>query len=139
MKVVRNVFAGAVLVVFALSVAAGEGEKMKGNMPAFSDFDLDGDGKIVEQEFSEGHAKRFAERAAEGHKMKNAGKCKFTDIDTDSDGGITEEEFSAHKAMHKNMGHHDCKDMENCKHKHKHKHMNKQKEQIEEETKEQAT
>lgn len=120
MKIVRNIFAGAMLVMFAMSVAAGEGEKMKGNMPAFSDFDLDGDGMIVEQEFAEGHAKRFSERAAEGHELKNAGKCKFADIDTDSDGGITEEEFSAHKAKHMNKGKHKCKDKENCKHKHQH-------------------
>jgi len=137
MKIVRNIFAGAMLVMFAMSVAAGEGEKMKGNMPAFSDFDLDGDGTIVAKEFDEGHAKRFAERAAEGHELKNAGKCKFADIDTDSDGGITSEEFSAHKAKHMNKGKHKCKDKENCKH--KHQHMNEQKEQTEEETKEQTT
>jgi len=136
MKIVRNVFAVAMLVMFATGVVAGEGGKMKGHMPDFSDFDLDGDGAIVEQEFNEGHAKRFSERAAEGHELKNAGKCKFADIDADSDGAISEEEFSAHKAGHKNKSHHKCKDMEKCEH--QHKHMKKHKEQTEEKIKEQT-
>ncbi|MCW8925430.1 MAG: hypothetical protein OQJ84_04160 [Xanthomonadales bacterium] len=136
MKIVRNVFAAATLVLFATSVAAGEGGKIKGHMPEFSDFDLDGDGAIVEQEFNEGHAKRFSERAAEGHELKNAGKCKFADIDADSDGAISQEEFTAHRAEHKNKGHHNCEDMEKCGH--QHKHIKKHQEQAEEKVKEQA-
>lgn len=80
---------------------------MKGNMPAFSDFDLDGDGTIVETEFNEGHAKKMSEMAAEGHEMKHAGDAPgFSGIDTNEDGGISEQEFTAHKAEHhKDMQH----------------------------------
>lgn len=118
MKIARMFFASTLLVMFAMNAAAGEGEKMKGHMPAFSDFDLNGDGAIIEQEFNEGHAKRMSERAAEGHELKNAGKCTFAGIDADSDGAITPEEFKAHKAEHMGKGMHKCKDKENCKHKH---------------------
>ena len=78
---------------------------MKGQMPTFSDFDLDGDGKILEQEFDEGHAKRMSEMAAEGHQMKHAGDAPgFSGIDTNTEGEISEEEFAAHQAEHhKNM------------------------------------
>ena len=78
---------------------------MKGHMPTFSDFDLDGDGIIIEQEFDEGHAKRMTEMTAEGHQMKHAGDAPgFSGIDTNADGEISEEEFAAHQADHqKNM------------------------------------
>ena len=128
MKIIRNIFAGALLIMFAMSVTAGEDEQMNGHMPAFSDFDLDGDGAIVEQEFNKGHAKRMSERAAEGHELKNAGKCTFAGIDSDSDGAVTPEEFKAHKARHMGKGKHKCKDKENCKHKHMHKHKHEMKE-----------
>lgn len=134
MKIARMFFATTLLVMLAMNVSAGEGEKMKGQMPAFSDFDLDGDGTIVEQEFNEGHAKRMSERAAEGHELKNAGKCTFADIDSDSDGAITPEEFKAHKAEHVGKGKHKCKDKENCKHKHMHKHGAKEKPEATSET-----
>jgi hypothetical protein len=144
MNIVRKVITGAVLVMFAAGVAAGEGKGMKGKMPAFSDFDLDGDGVMTEQEFNEGHAKRMSEMAAEGHELKNAGKCSFAEIDTDSDGAVTPEEFSAHKAQLKHKGKHKCdkcdhkcEDKEKCEHKHgdKHKHKEKVKEEVKEEVK----
>jgi hypothetical protein len=131
MKIARMVSAVVLTLLFAMNVSGGEGEQKKGQMPAFSDFDLNGDGTIVEQEFNEGHAKRMAERAAEGHQMKNAGKCTFAGVDADSDGGIAPEEFEAHKAKHMNKGHKKCKDKENCKHKHEHKHGEKQETQSE--------
>jgi hypothetical protein len=69
------------------------------NMPMFSDCDLNGDGVIVAEEFYEARAKRMAERAAEGGKMKNAGKApSFKSIDTNDDGEISVEEFDVHKA-----------------------------------------
>jgi hypothetical protein len=121
MNKVSKLVTAAVVVMFAMSVTAAEEAKKKGHMPAFSDFDLDGDGAITEQEFNEGHAKRMAERAAEGHELKNAGKCKFADVDADSDGAISPEEFKAHHAGHMNKGKH----MHKGKHKHKHKHKDK--------------
>jgi Ca2+-binding EF-hand superfamily protein len=85
---------------------SGQGKKMKGKMPAFSDFDLDGDGKIVEQEFNEGHAKRMSEMAAEGHQMKHVGDAPgFAGIDSDGNGEISEQEFSAHQAEHHQQMH----------------------------------
>lgn len=121
MKIARTLSAAAVLLLFAVNVSAGEGKGMKGHMPAFSDIDHDGDGKVVEQEFNDFHAQRIAERAAEGRELKNAGKCSFAGIDTDSDGSITPEEFKAHQAGHMNKGKH--------KHMHKHGHGEKQEEQ----------
>lgn len=80
---------------------ACSGKGMKGHMPTFADFDLDGDGKIVEKEFNEGHAKRMSEMAAEGHQMKHAGETPgFAGIDTNDDGEISEEEFASHQAEH---------------------------------------
>ena len=79
----------------------GHGKGMKGEMPAFSDFDLDGDGVIIETEFNEGHAKRMSEMAAEVRQMKHVGDAPgFSGIDTNGDGGISEQEFSDHQAAH---------------------------------------
>ncbi len=89
----------------------GYGKGMKGNMPAFSDFDLDGDGVIIETEFNEGHAKRMSEMAAEGRQMKHMGDAPgFSGIDINGDGGISEQEFSDHQAAHH-------KEMRNSSHK----------------------
>ena len=84
----------------------GHGKGMKGNMPQFSDFDLDGDGVIVETEFNEGHAKKMSEMAASGHQMKHAGDAPgFAGIDTNDDGEISEQEFSDHQAAHHKQMH----------------------------------
>jgi len=84
----------------------GKGRGMKGNMPTFSDFDLDGDGTIVETEFNQGHAKRMSEMAAEGHQLKHAGDAPgFSGIDSDGNGEISAEEFAAHQAEHHNQMH----------------------------------
>jgi Ca2+-binding EF-hand superfamily protein len=87
----------------------GKGEGMKQNMPAFSDFDLDGNGVIVETEFNEGHAKKMSEMAAAGHQMKHAKDAPgFKGIDSDDNGEISKDEFSVHQAeQHPKM--HDSK------------------------------
>ena len=78
-----------------------KGKGMKNKMPTFSDFDLDGDGKIVETEFNQGHTKRMSEMAAAGNKMKHAGDAPgFSGIDTNDDGEISEQEFATHQAEH---------------------------------------
>jgi len=80
---------------------AGSGKGAKANMPGFSDFDLDGDGTIIETEFNQAHAKRMSDMAKEGRHMKHAKDAPgFSAIDSDSDGGISEEEFAAHQAEH---------------------------------------
>lgn len=84
----------------------GKGMGREGNMPAFSDFDLDADGVIVEAEFNKAHAERMSEMAAKGHKMKHAGEAPgFSGIDSDGDGEISEQEFSAHQAAHHQQMH----------------------------------
>jgi len=68
------------------------------NMPVFADFDLDGNGTIVKEEFLKARSERVAKRAEEGRQMKNlADAPSFEDIDTDKDGGISPDEFSAHQ------------------------------------------
>ena len=73
----------------------------KGHLPEFSDFDLDGDGKIIESEFNEGHAQKMSEMAAAGRQMKHAGNAPgFAGIDTDGNGEISPQEFAAHQDEH---------------------------------------
>lgn len=68
------------------------------NMPTFSEYDLDGDGKIVENEFNEARSKRISERVQQGYLMKNIVNApSFSDIDTNGDGEISTEEFTAHQ------------------------------------------
>jgi hypothetical protein len=77
------------------------GKGMKGNMPAFDDFDLDGNGTISEAEFNQGHAARMSEMAAEGRHLKHAADAPgFSDIDDDGNGEISKDEFAAHQADH---------------------------------------
>jgi len=71
------------------------------NMPAFADFDLDGDGAITSEEFNQARAERIAKNAKEGRKMKGlATMPSFADIDTDGDGSLNPDEFSAHQMKH---------------------------------------
>jgi Ca2+-binding EF-hand superfamily protein len=70
--------------------------------PAFEEFDLDGDGRIVETEFYEARGRRIAERASEGRAMKHLSEApSFAEIDTDGSGGIEPAEFSRHQADHR--------------------------------------
>ncbi len=76
------------------------GMGMGRNMPAFADFDLNGDGKIVAEEFDAARGKRIDERAQQGYMMRNlANAPSFAELDTDGDGSISPEEFSAHQAQ----------------------------------------
>ena len=57
-------------------------------MPAFSEYDRNGDGKTLEMEFNEARSKRISERAQQGYRMKNPGNVPlFSDIDTNRGGG----------------------------------------------------
>lgn len=79
---------------------AGQGMGMGRNMPAFSDYDLDGDGKILEKEFSEARTRRINERTQQGYRMRNIGNApSFADIDTNGDGEIGSGEFAAHQTQ----------------------------------------
>lgn len=81
---------------------AGKGKGMGpgAQMPSFGDYDLDGDGTIVEKEFHEARAKRIGERAKQGRQMRKLGDAPaFGDLDSDGDGKVSEQEFAAHQAQ----------------------------------------
>ena len=106
MKFQLKILAGSLIAMVAVNAAAGRGGAgNNGNMPSFSDFDLDGNGVMTEQEFNEGHALRMAKLAEEGRQMKNVANAPgFAGIDSNSDGEISKEEFAAHQVecMQKN-------------------------------------
>lgn len=80
----------------------GKGMGMGRNMPDFAEFDLNGDGKLLEKEFYEARSKRISERAQQGYQMRNLGNApSFTDIDTNKDGEISADEFAAHQSQHR--------------------------------------
>lgn len=73
-------------------------------MPDFSDFDLNGDGIMQQEEFLKARESRMRKRAEEGRMMRNAGNAPgFASIDTNKDGKVSQEEFEAHQAMHRKM------------------------------------
>ena len=88
--------------VMSAPSSAQDGQKGMGrNMPAFADFDLNGDGAISEDEFNKARAERIAKRAKEGHQMKNlANAPSYASIDTNDDGSVRGDEFRAHQAEH---------------------------------------
>ncbi len=101
MSILKNLYPVALLITLAVLISPvnvqAEKERHK---PAFSEFDLDGDGKIIENEFNEAHSKRISERAQEGYKMKNLGNSHtFSDIDTNDDGEISKEELIEHQSQ----------------------------------------
>jgi len=103
MRHVHYLALAAAVCLFAGTALAEEGEQhrhgMRHKMPAFEDVDTNADGSIVAEELYAMQAKRMAERAKEGGKMKNAAnRCKFEDIDTDADGKVSPDEFAAHHA-----------------------------------------
>ena len=83
----------------------GPGAGMGRNMPAFAEFDLNGDGALTEQEFYEARANRIAERSRQGYPMRNLQNApSFETIDLSGDGLITPDEFSAGQAQHHRQG-----------------------------------
>ena len=74
------------------------------DMPQFPSFDLDGDGRVSQEEFIEARGQRVAERAKQGRMMRGmANMPEFSDIDSDGDGSISPDEFAAHQASHHRM------------------------------------
>lgn len=68
-------------------------------MHGFTNFDLNADGRIVEQEFTQARDKRREQRVAEGRPLRNQNEAlPFNEIDTDSDGKVSADEFSAYQA-----------------------------------------
>jgi hypothetical protein len=80
----------------------GMGRGMGMNMPAFADFDRNGDGSLTKQEFYDARAQRMGERAAQGYPLRNAPNApSFESIDRDGDGKVVPAEFAAHQAEHR--------------------------------------
>lgn len=85
---------------YGMSQGQGSGMNRGMNMPAFSDCDLNGDGKILEEEFYQARNKRMSERAEQGYQMKNAAMAPpFSVVDANGDGEISAEEFAAHQSQ----------------------------------------
>lgn len=78
----------------------GQGGGMGRNRPSFSDYDLDGDGKVIAREFNEARSKRISARAQQGYQMRNLGSApSFADFDANGDGEISAQEFSVHQSQ----------------------------------------
>lgn len=74
----------------------GQGRSQQGNMPKFSDFDLDGDGQISKEELATARTDRISQRAIEGRQMRKlVDVLSFEEIDVDGDGYISPQEFAA--------------------------------------------
>jgi Ca2+-binding EF-hand superfamily protein len=71
-------------------------------MPAFSEFDLDGDGLLQRQEFEQARAQRIRQRAEQGYRMRNLHNAPtFSSIDGNADGVVSAPEFAAAQARHR--------------------------------------
>jgi hypothetical protein len=80
----------------------GMGRGMGMNMPAFADFDRNGDGSLTKQEFYDARAQRMRERAAQGYPLRNAPNAPtFESIDTNGDGKVVPAELAAHQTEHR--------------------------------------
>jgi Ca2+-binding EF-hand superfamily protein len=72
------------------------------NMPSFSDFDLNGDGVLLKEEFYDARAKRMYDRAEQGFALRNADKAPaFESVDTNGDGKVDAKEFEYHQQQHR--------------------------------------
>ncbi len=87
-------------VVILSSPALADGHKHgKHQCPTYSDLDANADNAVSAEELYAFRAKRMAERAAAGGKMKNAGNApKFEDLDLDGDGNLSADEFAEHQS-----------------------------------------
>ena len=91
------------VVIGSFSVLAAQSAEIppQGQIP-FAAYDLDGDGRIPEDEFLKAQSNRISERSQAGYPMRNIGNMAvFGDIDANRDGFISPDEFSAHQAQHR--------------------------------------
>jgi Ca2+-binding EF-hand superfamily protein len=78
----------------------GRGTGMMRNRPAFTEFDLNADGEVTEEEFYTARNNRIKERMEQGYRMRNLPNAPtFADLDADGNGEISAEEFAAHQRM----------------------------------------
>lgn len=96
----------AVLIAVAVLPFVARADSHRGAPPAFSDFDVDGDGFVSEEEFNTLRAERIAERAKEGRQMKGVASAPpFSSIDSNGDGKLDEAEFTAGRDAHMKVMH----------------------------------
>lgn len=86
------------VVIILSSPATAEGHHHgKHQCPTYSDLDANADNAVSAEELYSFRAKRMAERAEAGHKMKNARNApSFEDLDLDGDGNLSAAEFAEH-------------------------------------------
>ena len=72
--------------------------QQRGPLP-FGVVDLNQDGVVTAEEYTQVRNERRAYRASQGYRMRNAGCApQFAQIDSDADGSISEQEFAQHQA-----------------------------------------
>jgi len=75
----------------------GRGMGMMRNRPAFTEFDINADGVVTEEEFYTARNNRIKARMAQGYRMRNLPNAPtFTDLDADGNGEISAAEYAAH-------------------------------------------
>jgi len=76
----------------------GRSMGMMRNRPAFTEFDINADGEVTEEEFYTVRNTRIKERMEQGYRMRNLPNAPtFTELDADGNGEISAEEFAAHQ------------------------------------------
>ncbi|MEE4279809.1 MAG: EF-hand domain-containing protein [Halieaceae bacterium] len=84
------------------AMGPGMGATAGRNMPSFTEFDLNADGTLTEDEFVEARGERITERDQEGYRMRNLGNAPaFTDIDLDGNGAVDAREFAEAQSQHR--------------------------------------
>jgi Ca2+-binding EF-hand superfamily protein len=91
------------------NAGAGQGRGTRGGRgmgrgvapPVFSEFDLNGDGRIDEPEFAEARAARVSARAKEGRRLLGMTTAPpFAEFDSDGDGSLDPGEFAVAVERH---------------------------------------
>jgi Ca2+-binding EF-hand superfamily protein len=78
----------------------GSSKGMMRKRPAYTEFDLNADGVITEEEFYTVRNKRIKKRMEQGYRMRNLPNAPtFANLDADGNGNISAEEFATHQHM----------------------------------------
>ena len=101
-----------VSVIASFSALQADGMNKRGKSmekprpPVFSEFDLNSNGVMTEQEYIAARDNRIGERAKEGRQMRGlANMATFSELDVNGDGGVTSNEFNAFLGSHMRGGH----------------------------------